>query len=71
MFYGITSECQKRAQAKYDAEHTRRYSLKLNLTTDRDIIQWFWKQRSIQGTIKRLIRQEMAREAEEKFKESS
>lgn len=70
MFYGITSECQKRAQAKYDAEHTRRYSLKLNLTKDRDIINWLWGQHSVQGTIKRLIRQEMAREAEEQSKRS-
>ena len=70
MDFGITSECQKRAQAKYDAGHTKQYSLKLNLITDRDIIQWLWGQHSMQGTIKRLIRQEMAREAAEKSKKS-
>ena len=60
--WGICSEAQIRAQAKYDAEHTKRISLKLNLRTDVDIIKWSWGQRSVQGSIKRLIREEIARE---------
>ena len=42
--WGISSESQVRAQAKYDAAHTRRISLKLNTTTDQDIIRWLWAQ---------------------------
>ena len=60
--WGICSAAQIRAQAKYDAEHTKRISLKLNLRTDVDIIKWSWGQRSVQGSIKRLIREEIARE---------
>jgi len=60
--WGICSAAQIRAQAKYDAEHTKRISLKLNLRTDADIIKWSWGQQSVQGSIKRLIREEIARE---------
>ena len=59
--WGITSESQIRAQDKYDKENTTRYSLKLNIHTDQDIIQWLWAQRSKQGSIKRLIREEIAK----------
>ena len=62
--WGLCSEAQTRAQAKYDAEHTKRISLKLNLRTDLDIIKWTWRQHSVQGSIKRLIREEIAREEE-------
>ena len=59
--FGITSESQKRAQARYDAEHTTRISLKLNTRTDMDIIRWLWRQRSKQGAIKKLIREDIAK----------
>ena len=58
--WGISSESQVRAQSKYDAAHTRRISLKLNTTTDQDIIRWLWAQQSMQGSIKRLIRADIA-----------
>ena len=58
---GISSESQIRAQAKYDAQYTKRVSLKLNIRTDKDIIRWLWGQRSMQGSIKRLIREDIAR----------
>ena len=61
--FGITSESQMRAQAKYDAEHTTRISLKFNTRTDQDIIHWLWRQRSKQGAIKKLIRDDIAKEA--------
>lgn len=57
--WGITSESQVRAQAKYDAAHTVRISLKLNTRTDRDIIAWLQKQTSKQGAIKQLIREKI------------
>lgn len=55
-------EARTRAQEKYDKEHTKGFYIKLNLRTDMDIIRWFWKQPSKQGAIKRLIREEIARE---------
>ena len=60
----ITSEAQIRAQAKYDKENTVRFSMKLNIHTDQDIIRWLWGQRSKQGSVKRLIREDIARENE-------
>lgn len=57
--WGITSESQIRAQARYDAAHTVRISLKLNIHTDRDIIVWLQRQVSKQGAIKQLIREKI------------
>ena len=59
--WGITSESQVRAQARYDAANTVRISLKLNIHTDQDIIAWLWKQKTKQGAIKHLIREEIVR----------
>lgn len=59
--WGNTSESQMRAQARYDSEHTTRISLKFNIRTDRDIICWLWRQKSKQGAIKRLIREDIAK----------
>ncbi len=56
-------EARSRAQAKYDREHTKCLCVKLNLCTDRDIIQWLWGQPSKQGSIKRLIREEISRKS--------
>ena len=57
----MTSEAQKRATVKYDSANTRQYHLKLNLNTDQDIMERFRKQTSIQGYIKRLIREDIQR----------
>ena len=59
--WGICSDSQIRAQAKYDSKYTTRVSLKLNTRTDQDVIQWLWKQKSMQGAIKQLIRNEIER----------
>lgn len=56
-----TSESQLKAQAKYDERNTTRISLKLNIHTDKDIIEWLWRQKSKQGAIKRLIREDIAK----------
>ncbi len=53
------AEARNRSQAQYDAAHTKGICLKLNLRTDKDIIWWTWNQQSVQGSIKRLIREEM------------
>lgn len=64
--WGITSPSQIRAQANYDKGHTTRISLKLNLRTDQDIIQWLRRQPSMQGAVRRLIRDEIARTGADK-----
>lgn len=40
----------------YDADHSRRYQIKLNRTTDADIIEKLDSVPSMQGYIKTLIR---------------
>ena len=47
--------------AVYDKKNTRRINLKLNNKTDADILLWLESQESIQGSIKRLIREEIER----------
>lgn len=54
-------EAHTRSQAKYDREHTKGIYMKLNLRTDSDIIQWTWHQASVQGAIKKLIRDDIQR----------
>ena len=58
----MTTESAKAAKAKYDAKTARYYSLKLNQNTDADLIQHLEQQESIQGYLKRLIRNDMKEE---------
>ena len=55
----MTTEAQKRAVRKYDDKNTRQYHLKLNRTTDADIIAHLSGLESVQGYIKTLIRADM------------
>lgn len=52
----MTTEAQKKASAKYDAKNTVQIKLKLNKTTDADIIQILDSCGNKQGFIKDLIR---------------
>ena len=47
-------------QARYDAAHTVQITMKLNRTTDADILDRLQTVPNRQGYIKRLIRQDMA-----------
>ena len=49
------------AQEKYDAKNTKQVKLKLNLTTDADILARFEQVGNVQGYIKRLIREDISR----------
>ncbi|MBR5970570.1 MAG: nucleotidyltransferase domain-containing protein [Lachnospiraceae bacterium] len=60
----MTSAAQLKAQAKYDKTHTRSVLLKLNLTTDADILLRLDEVNNRQGYIKSLIRKDV-RGAEE------
>ncbi len=46
-------------QRRYDEKNTRRISLKLNLTTDKDILTKLDTVKSMQGYIKDLIRKDL------------
>lgn len=54
-----TSEAQRRASEKYDAENTKQIMLKLNTKTDKDILERLESVGNKQGYIKRLIRKDM------------
>lgn len=55
----MVSEAQKKAVARYDAKNTTKMCLKFNNGTDKDILDHLRKQKSKQGYIKKLIRQDM------------
>ena len=56
------SKAQYKASKKYDKEHTKQLSLKLNLRTDVDILEKLENVPSKQGYIKMLIRKDIAEE---------
>ena len=58
----MTTDAQKRAVAKYDAENTVQIKLKLNTRTDADIIQRLSEVDNKQGYIKGLIREDIRKE---------
>ena len=55
------TEAQKKAQARYDEKATTQVKLKLNLTTDADILAKLDSVDNKQGYIKALIRDDLAR----------
>ena len=56
-----TSDAQRRAVAKYDAENTKVYSIKLNRKseTESKIIEFLDNQQTVSKTIKAAIQQYM------------
>lgn len=57
-----TSEAKKASNERYDKANTKGYMIKLNLTTDADIIEKLDSVDNRQGYIKRLIREDLAQE---------
>ena len=55
------TEAQNRASERYQKANIRRYVLKVNKNTEADIIEFLDAQKSVNGEIKRLIREEMKR----------
>lgn len=53
------TNAQARASAKYDETHTKQIKLKLNLETDKDILQRLEEVGNKQGYIKELIRRDI------------
>lgn len=54
----MVSESKKKANAKYDAAHTKQITLKLNTSTDADILARLDDVGNKQGYIKALIRKD-------------
>lgn len=52
----MVSKAQARASAKYDKAHTKGVYLKLNLSSDKDIIDYLAGVDNVQGLIKELLR---------------
>lgn len=61
----MATEAQLRAQRRYDAKNTRQVHIKLNLRTDKDVLERLDGVPSKQGYIKGLIRRDIE-EAEER-----
>ena len=55
----MISEAQKRAYMNYDMANTKQIKLKLNLGTDKDILDKLEEVDNIQGYIKELIRDDI------------
>ena len=51
------NEAQKRAIMKYEKANIKRVVLKLNKNTDQDIIAFLEAQKSVNGEIKRILRE--------------
>lgn len=60
----MISEARRRAQMKYNKEHTKQVTLRLNKRTEADIIDWLELIPNKQGYIKGLIRADMERRDE-------
>ena len=56
-----STESQIRASVKYNKENTVQISLKLNRTTDADLIDSLNRVKNKQGYIKELIRRDIAK----------
>lgn len=61
----MATKARLRANAKYDATNTKRLCMKLNLNTDKDILDKLRSVDNMQGYIKRLIRADIAKEKTE------
>ena len=57
------SEARIRANAKYNKENTRNVVLHLNITTDKDILDYLNRKDNKTGYIKELIREDIANES--------
>ena len=55
----MVTKSQLNAQAKYDRENTKKIVLKLNLTSDADILAMLDSQLNKQGYIKNLVRKDI------------
>lgn len=55
----MTTEAQRRANARYDEQSTTQIKMKLNNKTDKDILDYLKTKSNKQGYIKQLIRNDI------------
>lgn len=55
------TEAQKRASAKYNKDHTKLFTMRLQLNGDEDIMAYLDALPNKQGRVKELIRADIAR----------
>lgn len=67
----MTTEARRRASAKYDRENTRRVSIKLNVNTDRELLDYLSTLSNVQGHIKSLLRLDMLAQGQARRDESA
>ena len=60
----MASEAQRKASAKYDKANTMTFAIKLNRTTDAELIRQLEEVENNQGYIKQLIREDVERRKE-------
>ena len=65
-----TTKAQRAASARYDRENTKQVSVKLNTRTDAEMLAHLAAQPNVQGYIKRLVREDMYRIAEDGIEET-
>lgn len=53
----MRSEARKKSQARFDAQNTKRYTLKLNKRTNAELIELLDSAESQQGIIKQALRE--------------
>ena len=58
----MVTDAQRRAVARYQQAHTRQVTLRLNIRTDADVLARLREQPSMQGYLKRLVRDDIERE---------
>lgn len=61
----MRSEARKKSQARFDAQNTKRYTLKLNKRTNAELIELLDSVESQQGLIKQALREYIENHAEE------
>lgn len=60
----LSDESRRKRNAshdRWDKDNTKQVKCKFNLRTDDDILKWLQKQGNVQGYIKSLIREDIAR----------
>lgn len=60
----MRSEARKKSQARFDAQNTKRYTLKLNKRTNAELIELLDSVESQQGLIKQALREYIENHAE-------
>lgn len=63
----MTTEARRNATARYDAANTVQLKLKLNLTTDKDVLDALEASGNKQGYIKELVRADIGRKSSDEF----